>query len=451
MFQKVLIANRGEIALRIIRACRELGIRTVSVHSEADSRALHVRLADESICIGPADSAKSYLHIPALIAAAEISGADAIHPGYGFLSEDANFAALVRRAGLTFIGPRPEDMHLWGDKVRARAKAKELGLPLMEGSDELESVSMALEEAERVGYPIMLKASGGGGGRGMRIIRSPKELEEVFPRAKSEAGASFKNDALYLERYVEKPRHIEWQILADGKGKVWVLGERECSIQRRHQKVIEESPSPAVSDALREEMAEKITAAMRDSGYVSAGTLEFLMDEDGNLSFMEMNTRIQVEHPVTEMVLGIDLVAEQIRIAAGEAPTIPEVPLRPRGHAIECRINAEAVAPGSRPIPGVVEKLIVPGGPGVRWDSHIYQGYSVPPFYDALLGKLIAWGEDRQEALRCMERALQELVIEGVQTSLAFHRAVLRDERFRAGSYSTDFVRQWLAESEIVG
>lgn len=442
MFNKVLIANRGEIALRVIRACRELGIPTVSIHSEADARALHVRLADQSICIGPADSARSYLHIPAIIAAAEISGADAIHPGYGFLSEDANFAALCRRAGLIFIGPRPEDMHLWGDKVRARAKAKSLGLPLMEGSGELQSVEMALEEAERVGYPIMLKASGGGGGRGMRIIRSASELKEAFPRAKAEAGMSFKNDAIYLERFVEKPRHIEWQILADGKGAVWVLGERECSIQRRHQKVIEESPSPAVSDELREEMAEKITHAMRESGYVSAGTLEFLMDEDGNLSFMEMNTRIQVEHPVTEMVLGIDLVAEQIRIAAGEEPTIPNRPLKPRGHAIECRINAEDPVTFA-PWPGHITDFHLPGGTGIRVDSGVYGGYKVPPNYDSLLLKIISHGASREEAIARMQRALKETIIEGIRTNVPLHQKILAEEDFKSGEISTRFLERW--------
>lgn len=442
MFNKVLIANRGEIALRVIRACRELGIPTVSIHSEADARALHVRLADQSICIGPADSARSYLHIPAIIAAAEISGADAIHPGYGFLSEDANFAALCRRAGLIFIGPRPEDMHLWGDKVRARAKAKSLGLPLMEGSGELQSVEMALEEAERVGYPVMLKASGGGGGRGMRIIRSASELKEAFPRAKAEAGMSFKNDAIYLERFVEKPRHIEWQILADGKGAVWVLGERECSIQRRHQKVIEESPSPAVSDELREEMAEKITHAMRESGYVSAGTLEFLMDEDGNLSFMEMNTRIQVEHPVTEMVLGIDLVAEQIRIAAGEEPTIPNRPLKPRGHAIECRINAEDPVTFA-PWPGLITDFHLPGGTGIRVDSGVYGGYKVPPNYDSLLLKIISHGASREEAIARMQRALKETIIEGIRTNVPLHQKILAEEDFKSGEISTRFLERW--------
>src|SRR5690606_14778843 len=335
VYRRVLVANRGEIAVRVIRACRELGISTVAIHSQADEHALHVRLADEAVCVGPAESRRSYLHVPAILAAAEISGADAIHPGYGFLSENAEFAELCEMSGLTFIGPRPADMRTWGDKVRARKKAKELGLPLMEGSSVLEDVPHALAEAERIGYPVMLKASGGGGGRGMRVIRSPKELEDAFPKAENEALTSFKNGDLYIERFVEEPRHIEWQVLCDGKGAVWVLGERECSIQRRHQKIVEEAPSVAVSPELRAKMAERITAAMKKSGYVSAGTLEFLMDEHGNLSFMEMNTRIQVEHPVTEMIFGVDLVSAQIRIAAGERPDLPEGLLEPQGHAVE--------------------------------------------------------------------------------------------------------------------
>jgi acetyl-CoA carboxylase biotin carboxylase subunit len=441
VFQKVLVANRGEIAVRVIRACRELGIATVAIHSEADEGALHVRLADEAVCVGPAESARSYLHIPAILAAAEISGADAIHPGYGFLSENPEFAELCAMSGLTFIGPRPEDMRSWGDKVRARALAKELGLPLMEGSSVLRDVAHALEEAERIGYPVMLKASGGGGGRGMRVIRTPKELEDAFPKAEIEALTSFKNGDLYLERFVEEPRHIEWQVLCDGKGGVWVLGERECSIQRRHQKIVEEAPSVAVSAALRAEMAERITEAMQKSGYVSAGTLEFLMDERGNLSFMEMNTRIQVEHPVTEMVFGVDLVAAQIRIAAGESPGLPEGVLEPRGHAIECRVNAEDPVTFA-PWPGKITELLVPGGVGVRIDGGVYGGFTVPAHYDSLLLKVIAHGETREAAIARLDRALAETMIGGIRTNIPLHRRILGSADFRAGKLSTRFLER---------
>jgi acetyl-CoA carboxylase, biotin carboxylase subunit len=441
VFKKVLVANRGEIAVRVIRACRELGIPTVAIHSEADEAALHARLADEAVCVGPGESQKSYLHIPAILAAAEISGADAVHPGYGFLSENAEFAELCAMAGLTFIGPRPEDMRRWGDKVRARKLAKELGLPLMEGSSVLEDVPHALEEAERIGYPVMLKASGGGGGRGMRVIRSAQELADAFPKAEIEALTSFKNGDLYIERYVEEPRHIEWQVLCDGKGRVWVLGERECSIQRRHQKVVEEAPSVAVSPELRAEMAARIADAMQKSGYVSAGTLEFLMDEHGNLSFMEMNTRIQVEHPVTEMIFGVDLVISQILIAAGQVPNIPEKVLQPRGHAIECRINAEDPTTFA-PWPGKITELLVPGGAGVRIDGGVYGGCTVPPHYDSLLLKVIAHGATRAEAIARLERALAETIISGIRTNVPLHRRILASPDFRAGKLSTRFLER---------
>ncbi|HVZ36600.1 MAG TPA: biotin carboxylase N-terminal domain-containing protein, partial [Polyangiaceae bacterium] len=340
MFKKILIANRGEIALRIIRGCREMGIRTVAVHSQADADALHVRFADEAVCIGPAPAKASYLHVPAIIAAAEISGADAVHPGYGFLSENAEFARICRKCSLTFIGPTPENMRDWGDKVTARKNAVRLGLPLLPGTGVLRDAEHAIEEARRIGFPVMLKASGGGGGRGMQILRNEAEVRTSFPRAHAEALAGFKNGDLYLERYIEEPRHIEFQVLCDGKGTALVLGERECSIQRRHQKLLEEAPSVALSEEARHDMAATIARAMRESGYVSLGTLEFLMDERGELSFMEMNTRIQVEHPVTEMVTGVDLVAEQIRVAAGRPVSFPDKAVHPRGHAIECRINA---------------------------------------------------------------------------------------------------------------
>ncbi len=443
MFRKLLVANRGEIALRVIRACRELGISTVAVHSEADADALHVRFADEAVCIGPAPATESYLHVPAILAAAEISGAEAIHPGYGFLSENADFAEICRECGLVFVGPTSENMRQWGDKVAARRLAASLGLPLMEGSGVLRDAEHAVQEAERVGFPVMLKASGGGGGRGMKIVRDAETLRRVFPQARSEAEAAFKNGDLYLERFVEEPRHIEFQVLADGRGTVLVLGERECSIQRRHQKLLEEAPSVAVSEELRADMAATIARAMRDSGYVSAGTLEFLMDERGNLSFMEMNTRIQVEHPVTEMVTGIDLVAEQIRIAAGEGIDFPDRPVRPRGHAIECRINAEDPETFA-PWPGRITEYHPPGGAGIRVDSGIYGGWTVPGAYDSLLLKVVAHGRTRAEAVARMRRALDETIVTGIRTNVPLHRRIVEDEDFIAGRLSTRFLERLL-------
>ena len=443
MFRKLLVANRGEIALRVIRACRELGISTVAVHSEADADALHVRFADEAVCIGPAPATESYLHVPAILAAAEISGAEAIHPGYGFLSENADFAEICRECGLVFVGPTSENMRQWGDKVAARRLAARLGLPLMEGSGVLRDADHAVEEAERVGFPVMLKASGGGGGRGMKIVRDAETLRRVFPQARAEAEAAFKNGDLYLERFVEEPRHIEFQVLADGRGTVLVLGERECSIQRRHQKLLEEAPSVAVSEELRSDMAATIARAMRDSGYVSAGTLEFLMDERGNLSFMEMNTRIQVEHPVTEMVTGIDLVAEQIRIAAGDGIDFPDRPVRPRGHAIECRINAEDPETFA-PWPGRITEYHPPGGAGIRVDSGIYGGWTVPGAYDSLLLKVVAHGRTRAEAVARMRRALDETIVTGIRTNVPLHRRIVEDEDFVAGRLSTRFLERLL-------
>ncbi len=444
MIQKVLIANRGEIALRIIRACREMGIATVAVHSDVDNDALHTRFADEAVCIGPADPTRSYLHTPALLAAAEITGADAIHPGYGFLSENAGFARICAQAGLTFIGPTPENMQQWGDKVSARRLAKSLGLPLTEGSEVLADTDHAVREATRVGFPVMLKASGGGGGRGMQIIRSAEQLVTAFPRAQAEAIAGFKNGDLYLERFVEEPRHIEFQVLADGKGKVWVLGERECSIQRRHQKLVEEAPSVAVTAELRRDMARTIERAMLESNYVSAGTLEFLLDERGNLSFMEMNTRIQVEHPVTELVTGIDLVAEQIRIAAGKAVEFPwKADIAPRGHAIEVRVNAEDPETFA-PWPGLITEYHPPGGAGIRVDSGIFGGYRVPSAYDSLLAKIISYGRNRDEALARMRRALDETIVGGIRTNIPLHQRIMAHPDFKSGQLSTRFLERML-------
>ena len=445
MFKKVLIANRGEIALRVIRACRELGIATVAVHSDVDDEALHVRFADEAVRIGSAAPSSSYLNVPAIIAAAEITGADAVHPGYGFLSENAAFAETCARCGLTFIGPRPEDMHQWGDKVQARALAKRLGIPMSEGSGVLADVDDAIREGERIGFPVMLKASGGGGGRGMHIIRNAERLRTAFPQAQAEAEAGFKNGDLYVERFVEEPRHIEFQILADGRGGVRVLGERECSVQRRHQKVLEEAPSCGLDPEIRADMNATLRRAIADTGYVSAGTVEFLMDERGNLSFMEMNTRIQVEHPVTEMVIGIDLVAEQIRIAAGEEITFPDGPVVPRGHAIECRINAEDPDTFA-PWPGPILEYHPPGGAGIRVDSGVYGGFRVPAAYDSLLAKVIAHGRTRDEAIARMRRALDEAIFTGIRSNVPLHRRILDNAEFRSGRYSTRLLERMAAE-----
>ena len=441
MFKKILIANRGEIALRIIRGCREMGIQTVAVHSQADADALHVRFADEAVCIGPAPAKASYLHVPAIIAAAEISGADAIHPGYGFLSENAEFADICGQCGLTFIGPTPENMQEWGDKVTARANAKRLGLPLLPGTGVLRDVDDAVAQATKVGFPVMLKASGGGGGRGMQILRNEADVRSGFPRAQSEAIAGFKNGDLYLERYVEEPRHIEFQVLCDGAGTALVLGERECSIQRRHQKLLEEAPSIALPEQLRKDMSATIARAMRDSGYRSLGTLEFLMDERNELYFMEMNTRIQVEHPVTEMVTGVDLVAEQIRVAAGLPISFPDKIVHPRGHAIECRINAEDPDTFA-PWPGLITEYHPPGGTGVRVDDGVYGGYRVPAIYDSLIAKIISHGRTRTEAIARMQRALAETIIGGIRTTIPLHQRILAHPDFAAGRISTRFLER---------
>ncbi|MGB5220017.1 MAG: acetyl-CoA carboxylase biotin carboxylase subunit [Polyangiales bacterium] len=439
MFEKVLIANRGEIALRVIRSCRERGLRTVAVHSEIDADALHTRLADEAICIGPAEAARSYLHIPAIIAAAEITGADAVHPGYGFLSENPEFAETCAQCDLVFIGPTPEQMRQWGDKVSARALAKSLGLPILEGTELLTDVDDAVKKAEALGFPVLLKASGGGGGKGMQVLRSAEDVQASFETARAECLAAFGNDALYFERFLERPRHIEFQILGDKYGNIQVLGERECSIQRRHQKVLEEAPSVALTDQQRTDMSETIRRAMSKAGYLSAGTLEFLLDDRGELTFLEMNPRIQVEHPVTELIMGVDLVAEQIRIAEGEALEVRDQPLAPRGHAIECRINAEDPDTFA-PSPGVITELHMAGGTGVRIDSGIYGGGRVPPHYDPLVAKIIVHAPTRAQAIAKMQRALSETIIGGIRTNIALHQRILQHPAFEEGRISTRFL-----------
>lgn len=444
MFRKILVANRGEIALRVIRACRELGIPSVAVHSEVDAEALHTRFADEAVCIGPAAPAASYLNVPAIIAAAEVTGSDAIHPGYGFLSENASFAETCVRCGLTFIGPTAEDMARWGNKVQARALAKSLGIPLMEGSGSLEDAESAVTAGEKLGYPVMLKAAGGGGGRGMKIVNSSSEMRRVFPQARAEAIAAFNDGELFIERYLAEPRHIEFQILADGKGDVLVLGERECSIQRRHQKVIEEAPSVAMSVELRGDMTATITRAIAETGYRSAGTLEFLMDERGQLTFLEMNTRVQVEHPVSEMVTGVDLIVEQIRVAAGESILFPVRDIQPRGHAIECRINAEDPV-SFAPWPGRINLYHAPAGPGVRVDDGVYSGWRVPSVYDSLIAKVVSHGRTRFEAIQRMRRALSETVVDGIRTNIPLHQRILTHEDFVAGRLSTRFLERMLS------
>jgi acetyl-CoA carboxylase biotin carboxylase subunit len=451
MFKKILIANRGEIALRIIRACKELGIRSVAVFSEADAGALHVRFADEAVCIGPANASRSYLNIPAIISAAEISAADAIHPGYGFLSENAEFARICAKCGITFIGPSPEAMNAWGDKVRARQNAERFGLPLNPGSPVLRDVEHALEEAKRIAYPVILKASGGGGGRGMRIVRKPQEMESSFLSARREAETGFKNPDVYLEKFIEKPKHIEFQVLADKHGGVWTLGERECSLQRRHQKIIEEAPSPVMSAEIRQQLGEVIRKAIRETGYTSLGTLEFIMDENKNLSFLEMNTRVQVEHPVTEMVTGLDLVALQIRVAAGEKIELPDTrPWSFRGHAIECRVNAED--PKSfAPWPGLITEYHPAGGAGVRVDSGVYGGWRVPADYDSLIAKLIVHAPTRAEAIVRMRRALDEFIVGGIRTNISLHKLLLQDQEVIDGQMTTRTIERILAEEREAG
>jgi acetyl-CoA carboxylase biotin carboxylase subunit len=442
MFDKVLIANRGEIAVRIVRALRELGVKSLVVYSDADKDTLAVQMADESVCIGPVASALSYLSIPALIGAANSRGAKAVHPGYGFLAENANFARACADNGLVFIGPTPEAIEMMGDKNVARETMKRIGVPTVPGSDGIvETVEQAARFAEEVGYPVLIKASAGGGGKGMRVAENPDELESNFIAAKTEAGAAFANDEVYLEKYLLRPRHIEIQLLADTQGNALHLCERDCSIQRRHQKLLEEAPSPAVTPELRARMGEAALKAVREVSYTGAGTIEFLLDTDGRFYFMEMNTRIQVEHPVSELITGTDLIKEQIRIAAGEPISFADrAPFEPSGHAIEFRINAEDPDNRFWPSPGKITALTLPGGPGIRVDTHIYAGYTVPPSYDSLIAKLIVWGSTRDEAIARGKRALDELKIEGIKTTTAFHKKVLNEQDFMAGSVYTDYI-----------
>ncbi len=441
MFRKILIANRGEIALRIICACKELGIRTVAVYSEADRNSLHVRFADEAVCIGPAKSSRSYLDMPSIISAAEITNADAIHPGYGFLSENADFAEVCEASGLRFIGPRPEVTRLMGLKQRAREVMEQAGVPVLPGSKGIvRRVEEALEVAERIGYPVMLKAAAGGGGRGMRIVPDPAAMANLFSQAQQEAEAAFSCPDLYLEKFLPAPRHIEFQVLADLHGNVEVLGERECSIQRRHQKLIEEAPSPAVTSDLRQSVTARLIRAMRAVGYTNAGTVEFLMDERGNLYFIEVNARVQVEHPVTEFVTGVDIVKAQILIAAGaRLAEIIRGPVEMRGHAIECRINAEHPRTFA-PSPGRITGLNLPGGIGVRVDTAAYQDGVIPPYYDSLVAKLITHGRDRAEAIARMSRALEMFVVEGIHTTIPLHQRILAHPDFLAGKLDTHFL-----------
>ncbi len=444
MFDKILIANRGEIALRVLRACKELGIATVAVHSTADADAMHVRLADESVCIGPPPARDSYLNVPALLTACEITGADAVHPGYGFLSENARFAEILGEHNVHFIGPRAEHIRLMGDKIEAKRTAKKLGIPVVPGSEGgIGSDEEALAIGREIGFPVLVKATAGGGGRGMKVARTEDELSVALSTARAEAKAAFGNDAVYLEKYLEKPRHIEIQVLGDGKGKAIHLGERDCSLQRRHQKVWEESPSPALNAGVRDEIGETVAKAMREMQYLGVGTVEFLF-EDGEFYFIEMNTRIQVEHPVTEMVTEIDLILEQIRVAAGADLTIAQDEVRFHGHAIECRINAENPV-SFRPSPGKIVHYHPPGGLGVRVNSAVYQGYVIPPHYNSLVGKLIVHGKTRAECLMRLRRSLDEFVVDGIETTLPLFRALVREEDIIDGDYHIHWLEQYLA------
>lgn len=441
MFTKILIANRGEIALRIIRVCRELAVKTVAVYSEADRDALHVKFADEAICIGPPPSRESYLHIPRIISAAEITGSDAIHPGYGFLAENAQFAEICESQGLKFIGPSPAAITAMGDKALAKETMKKAGVPVIPGSEGVvPDIKKGIEIATAIGFPVMIKAAAGGGGKGMRIVRDPAEFEKGFQMASNEAGAAFGDSNLYVEKFVEEPRHIEVQVFGDSHGNVVHLNERDCTIQRRHQKLIEESPSPFIDDELREKMGTAAVKGAKSVQYEGAGTIEFLVDKTKNFYFMEMNTRIQVEHPVTEQVVGMDLIKLQLRTAAGER--LRKKAFTPKGHAIECRINAEDPEHDFRPCPGVISSFHMPGGYGVRVDTHCYTGYTIPPHYDSLIAKLIVVAPSRHEAILKMAGALEEFTIEGIQTTLPFHRRVMRNEIFKSGIYDTSFIER---------
>lgn len=446
MLSKIVIANRGEIALRILRACKELGIQTVAVHSDVDKDLLHVRLADETVCIGPAPAQKSYLNIPAIISAAEITDAVAIHPGYGFLSENADFADIVEQSGFKFIGPRGETIRLMGDKVSAIHAMKAAGVPCVPGSDGplTDDDQHNLEIGRKIGYPVIIKAAGGGGGRGMRVVHSESNLLNAIALTRSEAKAAFNNATVYMEKFLENPRHVEFQVLGDGKGKAIHLGERDCSMQRRHQKVVEEAPAPGISEELRKEIGASVVKACQDLKYRGAGTFEFLY-QDGCFYFIEMNTRIQVEHPVTEMITGIDLIKEQIKIASELPMTLTQKDIKLRGHAIECRINAED-GKTFMPSPGMIKLLHQPGGPGIRFDSHIYSSYTVPPNYDSMIGKLISYGETRAEAVARMRNALDEIIIEGIKTNIELHQRILHDQAFVAGGTNIHYLEKMLKD-----
>ena len=446
MVSKVLIANRGEIALRVIRACQEMGIATVAVHSTADEKAMHVRLADESVCLGPSAAKDSYLNIAAIVSACEITGADAVHPGYGFLSENAKFVDVLDAHHITFIGPTGDHIRLMGDKITAKDKVKELGIPVVPGSDgEVLTVEDAIKVGQDIGYPVLVKASSGGGGRGMKIARNDTEMKEAFSTARSEAKAAFGDDAVYIEKFLEKPRHIEIQVIADTHGNVAHLGERDCSLQRRHQKVFEEAPSTVLDDAARKDIGKIVSTAIKNLGYRGVGTVEFLY-EDGKFYFIEMNTRLQVEHPVTEMITGLDLVREQIRIASGEKLNFTQANIEFQGHAVECRINAEN-AKTFTPSPGLISHYHAPGGLGVRMDSAAYGGYSIQPHYDSLIGKLIIYGRDRDECLMRMKRALNELVIDGIESTIPLFEELLEAEAFNTADYDIHWLENWLENS----
>lgn len=447
MFRKILIANRGEIAVRIIRACRELGIRTVAVYSTADKSSLHAQIADEAVCIGPADSSKSYLNIEAIISACEITGADAVHPGFGFLSENSKFARICEKCGITFIGPSPDSIDMLGDKANAKKTMEEAGVPVIPGSKgEIKTIEEAKELAEKIGYPVLIKAAAGGGGRGIRIVNNSDELEAQITAAKQESLNFFSDDAVYLEKFIERPRHIEIQIAADKSGNVIHLGERDCSLQRRHQKVLEESPSPVMTDELRARMGAAAVTAAKVSNYYNVGTIEFLVDKNNDFYFMEMNTRIQVEHPITEFVTGVDLVKTQIKIANGEDLELTQDDINLRGHSIECRINAECPEMNFRPCPGTITALYTPGGPGVRVDSAVYQGYTITPYYDSMISKLIVYGNTREEAIKKMSWALSEFIVGGIDTNIEFQLDLIRNSTFEEGTYDVGFIETFLEQ-----
>ncbi|EJP6473134.1 acetyl-CoA carboxylase biotin carboxylase subunit [Clostridium botulinum] len=448
MFKKILVANRGEIAVRIIRACREMGVETVAIYSEADKDALHVQLADEAVCIGPPSSKDSYLNMYNIISATVLTGSQAIHPGFGFLSENSKFANMCKDCNIVFIGPDSDTIDKMGNKSNARDVMIKAGVSVIPGSNGvINDEEEALNIAEEIGYPVIVKASAGGGGRGIRIVHSKENMIKAFNTAKSEAKGSFGDDSMYIEKFIKNPRHIEFQILGDNYGNIVHLGERDCSLQRRNQKVLEEAPSPSMNEELRRKMGEAAIKAANAVGYKNAGTIEFLLDEDGSFYFMEMNTRIQVEHPITEMVTGIDILKEQIKIAYGEKLDIVQENIKIQGHAIECRINAEDYKNGFRPCPGKVENLYTPGGLGVRLDSSVYSGYTIPPYYDSMIGKLIAYGRDREEAIQIMKRALGEFIIEGVNTNIDFQFIILEDENFIKGEYTTKYIEKMLTDN----